>query len=94
MNQLLGAQKQDNTSSLLGDIAGTGLGYNVSISITNRFESQYILNQPGLDASKNALKYSETSFGPGYLIKGGEMSSFREVLAGPLVRLYRKVGVA
>ncbi len=25
----------------------------------------------GMDASKNALKYSESSFGPGYLFKGG-----------------------
>ncbi|WP_228084739.1 hemagglutinin repeat-containing protein, partial [Shigella flexneri] len=79
-NQLLGAggaymssqiEGQDSTASVVGSMAGTGLGYNIGASITNKFESQYIKNQLGMDASKNALKYSESSFGPGYLFKGG-----------------------
>lgn len=90
-NQLLGAgsaylssqiEGQDSTASVLGSMAGTGLGYNIGASITNKFESQYIKNQLGMDASKNALKYSESSFGPGYLLKGGEMSSVPGIAGG------------
>lgn len=62
-------------------MAGTGLGYNIGASITNKFESQCIKNQLGMDASKNALKYSESSFGPGYLFKGGE-SLYPGILGG------------
>lgn len=90
-NQLLGAgsaymssqiEGQDSTASVVGSMAGTGLGYNIGASITNKFESQYIKNQLGMDASKNALKYSESSFGPGYLLKGGEMSPLPGTLGG------------
>ncbi|HFU3927852.1 TPA: VENN motif pre-toxin domain-containing protein, partial [Escherichia coli] len=90
-NQLLGAgsaymssqiEGQDSTASVLGSMAGTGLGYNIGASITNKFESQYIKNQLGMDASKNALKYSESSFGLGYLLKGGEMSSIPGIAGG------------
>ena len=35
-----------------------------------------------MDASKNALKYSESSFGPGYLFKGGEMSPYPGIASG------------
>ncbi|PSN07392.1 hypothetical protein C7G83_13770 [Siccibacter turicensis] len=90
-NQLIGAgsaymtsqiQGQDSTSAVLGSMAGTGFGYNIGASITNKFESQYIKNQLGMDASKNALKYYESSFGPGYLLKGGEMSPLPGTLGG------------
>ncbi|ABP58744.1 hypothetical protein Ent638_0054 [Enterobacter sp. 638] len=90
-NQLLGAgsaymssqiEGQDSTASVVGSMAGTGLGYNLGASITNKVESQYIKNQLGMDASKNALKYSESSFGPGYLLKGGEMSSVPGIAGG------------
>ncbi|MDJ7444054.1 hemagglutinin repeat-containing protein [Salmonella enterica] len=90
-NQLLGAgsaymssqiEGQDSTASVVGSMAGTGIGYNVGASITNKFESQYIKNQLGMDASKNALKYSESSFGPGYLFKGGEMSPYPGIAGG------------
>ncbi|OCK01137.1 contact-dependent inhibition effector tRNA nuclease [Escherichia coli] len=90
-NQLLGAggaymssqiEGQDSTASVVGSMAGTGLGYNIGASITNKFESQYIKNQLGMDASKNALKYSESSFGPGYLFKGGEMSPYPGIAGG------------
>ncbi|HCJ1013530.1 TPA: hypothetical protein NQM91_005111, partial [Salmonella enterica] len=73
---------QDSTASVVGSMAGTGIGYNAGAAITNRFESQYIKNQLGMDASKNALKYSESSFGPGYLLKGGEMSSVPGIAGG------------
>lgn len=90
-NQLLGASSaymssqiegQDSTASVVGSMAGTGFGYNIGASITNKFESQYIKNQLGMDASKNALKYSESSFGPGYLLKGGEMNSVPGIAGG------------
>lgn len=90
-NQLLGAgsadmgsetSEQDSQASGLGSMAGTGLGYNIGASVTNKFESQYIKNQLGMDVSKNALKYSEFSFGPGYLLKGGEMSSVPGIAGG------------
>jgi len=63
-------------------MAGAALGYVVGSTITNKFESQYIKNKLGIGASKNALKYSETSFGPGYLLKGSEMSSVPGVAGG------------
>lgn len=90
-NQLLGAgsaymssqiEGQDSTVSVVSSMAGTGLGYNIGASITNKLESQYIKNELGMDASKNALKYSESSFGPGYLLKGGEMSPLPGTLGG------------
>ncbi|EBT1698362.1 hypothetical protein CIH92_24435 [Salmonella enterica] len=90
-NQLLGAgsaymssqiEGQDSTASVVGSMAGTGIGYNAGAAITNKFESQYIKNQLGMDASKNALKYSESSFGPGYLLKGGEMSPYPGIAGG------------
>ena len=90
-NQLIGAgsaymtsqiEGQDSTSAVLGSMAGTGFGYNIGASITNKLESQYIKNQLGMDASKNALKYYESSFGPGYLLKGGEMSPLPGTLGG------------
>lgn len=90
-NQLLGAgsaymssqiEGQDSTSSVVGSMAGTGIGYGTGTAVTNKFESQYIKNQLGMDASKNALKYSESSFGPGYLLKGGEMSSVPGIAGG------------
>ncbi len=90
-NQLLGAGSaymgseisgQDSQASVLGSMAGTGLGYNIGASVTNKFESQYIKKQLGMDTSKNALKYSEFSFGPGYLLKGGEMSSVPGIAGG------------
>ncbi|EIX7353001.1 hypothetical protein MK628_004820 [Escherichia coli] len=90
-NQLLGAgsaymssqiEGQDSTASVVGSMAGTGLGYNIGASITNKFESQYIKNQLGMDASKNALKYSESSFGPGFLFKGGEMRPYPGIAGG------------
>ena len=90
-NQLLGAgsaymssqiEGQDITASVVGSMAGTGMGYSTGTAITNRLESQYIKNQLGMDASKNALKYSESSFGPGYLLKGGEMSPYPGIAGG------------
>ncbi|EAC0789717.1 hypothetical protein D6K54_23885 [Salmonella enterica subsp. enterica] len=90
-NQLLGAgsaymssqiEGQDSTASVVGSMAGTGIGYGTGTVVTNKFESQYIKNQLGMDASKNALKYSESSFGPGYLLKGGEMSSVPGIAGG------------
>jgi len=90
-SQLLGAGSaymtsqitgQDSKVAVLGIMAGTALGYGVGGTITNKFESQYIKNQLGMDASKNALKYSESSYGPGYLLKGGEMSPLPGTLGG------------
>lgn len=90
-NQLLGAgsaymssqiEGQDSTASVVGSMAGTGIGFGTGTAVTNKFESQYIKNQLGMDASKNALKYSESSFGPGYLLKGGEMSSVPGIAGG------------
>ncbi|ENT5689450.1 hemagglutinin repeat-containing protein, partial [Salmonella enterica] len=90
-NQLLGAgsaymssqiEGQDSTASVVGSMAGTGIGFGTGTAVTNKFESQYIKNQLGMDASKNALKYSESSFGPGYLFKGGEMSSVPGIAGG------------
>lgn len=52
---------QDSTSSVMGSMAGTGLGYNIGASITNKLEAQYIKNQLGMDASKYSLQYSEKS---------------------------------
>lgn len=92
-SQLLGAGSaymtsqitgQDSKAAVLGSMAGTALGYGVGSTITNKFESQYIKNQLGIGASKNALKYSETSFGPGYLLKGSEMSSVPGIAGGAI----------
>lgn len=90
-SQLLGAGSaymtsqitgQDSKVAVLGSMAGTALGYGVGGAITNKFESQYIKKQLAMDASKNALKYSESSFGPGYLLKGAEMSPLPGTLGG------------
>lgn len=58
----------------MGSMIGTGVGYGIGSAITNKLETQYIKNYFGMEASKNALKYTENSFGPGYLFKGGAMS--------------------
>ncbi|WP_333501114.1 hypothetical protein [Kluyvera genomosp. 2] len=90
-NQLLGAgsaymssqiEGQDSTASVVGSMAGTGMGYSTGTAVTNKFESQYIKNQLGMDVSKNALKYSESSFDSGYLLKGSEMSSVPGIAGG------------
>lgn len=90
-NQLLGAgsaymssqiEGQDSTASVVGSMAGTGIGYGTGTAITNRLESQYIKNQLGMDASKNALKYSERPVGTGYLYQGGQMSSIPGTFGG------------
>ncbi|WP_370686674.1 VENN motif pre-toxin domain-containing protein [Citrobacter youngae] len=89
-NQLLGAgsaymnsqiEGQDSTASVVGSMAGTGFGYNIGASITNKFESQYIKNQLGMDASKYSLKYSEKSIGYG-IYQGGQMSPYPGILGG------------
>ncbi|HFN5093562.1 TPA: contact-dependent inhibition effector tRNA nuclease [Escherichia coli] len=89
-NQLLGAgsaymssqiEGQDSTSSVMGSMAGTGLGYNIGASITNKLEAQYIKNQLGMDASKYSLQYSEKSIGYG-MYQGGQMSSIPGTFGG------------
>ncbi|XQK57440.1 VENN motif pre-toxin domain-containing protein [Escherichia coli] len=89
-NQLLGAgsaymgsqiEGQDSTASVVGSMAGTGLGYNVGASITNKLEAQYIKNQLGMDASKYSLQYSEKSIGYG-MYQGGQMSSIPGTFGG------------
>lgn len=92
-NQLLGAgsaymssqiEGQDSTASVVGSMAGTGIGYNVGASITNKLEAQYIKNQLGMDASKYSLKYSEKPIGPGYIYQGGQMSSVPGITGGSI----------
>ncbi|MFP1741062.1 VENN motif pre-toxin domain-containing protein, partial [Lonsdalea quercina] len=82
-NQLIGAGSayatsqitgQDSQAAVMGSMVGTGVGYGIGSAITNKLETQYIKNYFGMEASKNALKYTENSFGPGYLLKGGAMS--------------------
>ncbi|MEE3643626.1 MULTISPECIES: VENN motif pre-toxin domain-containing protein [unclassified Brenneria] len=82
-NQLIGAGSayatsqitgQDSQAAVMGSMIGTGVGYGIGSAITNKLETQYIKNYFGMEASKNALKYTENSFGPGYLFKGGAMS--------------------
>ncbi|GCH18222.1 VENN motif pre-toxin domain-containing protein [Escherichia coli] len=89
-NQLLGAgsaymssqiEGQDSMSSVMGSMAGTGLGYNIGASITNKLEAQYIKNQLGMDASKYSLQYSEKSIGYG-MYQGGQMSSIPGTFGG------------
>ncbi|EPO4516502.1 hemagglutinin repeat-containing protein [Escherichia coli] len=89
-NQLLGAgsaymssqiEGQDSTASVVGSMAGTGLGYNIGASITNKLEAQYIKNQLGMDASKYSLQYSEKSIGYG-MYQGGQMSSIPGTFGG------------
>ena len=83
LSQLSEDQKQ--TISTLATISagmdGTGFGYNIGASITNKFESQYIKNQPGMDASKYSLKYSEKSIGYG-IYQGSQMSPYPGILGG------------
>lgn len=90
-NQLLGAgnaymtsqiEGQDSTASVVGSMAGTGVGYNAGAAITNKLESQYIKNQLGMDASKYSLEYSEKAIGPGYIYQGGKMSSAPGIIGG------------
>ncbi|EHL4433073.1 hemagglutinin repeat-containing protein [Salmonella enterica] len=89
-NQLLGAgnaymtshiEGQDSTASVVGSMAGTGIGYNAGAAITNKFESQYIKNQLGMDASKYSLKYSEKAVAP-RIYQGGEMSPLPGTFGG------------
>jgi filamentous hemagglutinin len=91
-NQLLGAgsaymssqiEGQDSTSSVIGSMAGTGVGYGIGAAVTNKLESQYIKNQLGMDASKYSLQYSEKYVGYG-IYQGGQMSSLPGILGGSL----------
>ncbi|EBE6614567.1 hypothetical protein AB5G42_004448 [Salmonella enterica subsp. enterica serovar Teko] len=90
-NQLLGAgsaymssqiEGQDSTASVVGSMAGTGVGYNAGAAITNKLESQYIKKQLGMEASKYSLEYSEKAIGPGYIYQGGKMSSISGIIGG------------
>ncbi|QTF10776.1 VENN motif pre-toxin domain-containing protein [Brenneria izadpanahii] len=90
-NQLIGAGSayassqitgQDSQAAVMGSMIGTGVGYGIGSAITNKLETQYIKNYFGMEASKNALKYTENSFGPGYLLKGGAMSPIPGMLGG------------
>jgi len=91
-NQLLGAgsaymssqiEGQDSMSSVIGSMAGTGVGYGIGAAVTNKLESQYIKNQLGMDASKYSLQYSEKYVGYG-IYQGGQMSSLPGILGGSL----------
>lgn len=89
-NQLLGAgnaymtsqiEGQDSTASVVGSMAGTGVGYNAGAAITNKLESQYIKKQLGMEASKYSLEYSEKAVAPG-IYQGGKMSSVPGIIGG------------
>lgn len=90
-NQLLGAgnaymtsqiEGQDSTASVVGSMAGTGVGYNAGAAIKNKLESQYIKNQLGMYACKYSLEYSEKAIGPGYIYQGGKMSFAPGIIGG------------
>ncbi len=73
---------QDSKSAMMGAAAGTGIGFGIGAGITSQMESRLIKDYFGMPASSNAIKYTESSFGPGFLFKGGEMSPVPGILGG------------
>lgn len=73
---------QDSRAAMMGAAAGTGIGFGIGSSIVSQMEARYIKDYFGMSASSNAIKYTENSFGPGFLFKGGEMSPIPGVLGG------------
>ncbi len=59
---------------MVGAAAGSAVGYSVGTAITRSWEAKLVKEHFGMSASKNALKYSETTFGPGYLFKESSIS--------------------
>lgn len=55
--------------------------YSVFDQTKEDIDRQYIKNQPGMDASKYSLKYSEKSIGYG-IYQGGQMSPYPGILGG------------
>jgi filamentous hemagglutinin len=50
------------------------VGFGAGTAITHPWEAKLIKAHFGMSASKNALKYSETTLGPGYLFREAKMS--------------------
>lgn len=69
---------------MMGAAAGTGIGFASGSLITSQLEARIIKDYFGMPASSNALKYSESSFGPGFLFKGGEMSPIPGISGGAI----------
>lgn len=65
---------EDTQAAMMGAAAGSALGYGLGTVITRQWEAKLIKEHFGMAASKNALKYSETTFGPGYLFKEAGIS--------------------
>ncbi|WP_212734724.1 hypothetical protein [Citrobacter sp. wls619] len=55
--------------------------YSVFDQTKEDIDRQYIKNQPGMDASKYSLKYSEKSIGYG-IYQGSQMSPYPGILGG------------
>ncbi|WP_269812096.1 VENN motif pre-toxin domain-containing protein [Rahnella victoriana] len=73
---------QDSKAAMMGAAAGTGIGFAGGTLITNQLEAKLIKDYFGMPASSNAIKYTESSFGPGFLYKGGDMSPIPGIFGG------------
>ncbi len=58
------------------------MGFGAGTAITRPWEAKLVKEHFGMEASKNALKYSETTFGPGFLLKEVSISPVPGVVGG------------
>ncbi|WP_213994206.1 DUF6862 domain-containing protein, partial [Sodalis sp. dw_96] len=77
---------ENSQAAMMGAAGGTAIGFGLGTAITRPWEAKLIKEHFGMEASKNALKYSETTFGPGYL--------FKEVKLSPIPGIAGSTGAA
>ncbi|MEA9393605.1 hypothetical protein SJI19_24320, partial [Acerihabitans sp. TG2] len=73
---------EDSQAAMMGAAAGTAAGYGLGAAAIHSWEAKLIKAHFGMSASKNALKYSETTFGPGFLLKEASISPIPGVIGG------------
>ena len=73
---------EDSKPAMMGAAAGTALGFGAGTAITKAWEAKLVKEHFGMAASKNALKYSDTVFGPGYLFKEANISPVPGAVGG------------
>ncbi|WP_413739800.1 hemagglutinin repeat-containing protein [Sodalis sp. RH14] len=73
---------ENSEAAMMGAAGGAALGFGVGTTITSSWEAKLIKEHFGMTASKNALKYSDSAFGPGYLFKESKLSSIPGISGG------------
>ncbi|XBS69609.1 hemagglutinin repeat-containing protein [Acerihabitans sp. KWT182] len=73
---------ENSQAAMMGAAAGSAVGYGMGAAITRPWEAKLVKEHFGMTASKNALKYSDSAFGPGYLFKDSKLSSIPGISGG------------